>query len=55
MKWQYLESPDGLVAPGVIYDEELGKTCGFSESVIQMPGSRRVLARVLIECLSSMR
>jgi hypothetical protein len=32
LKWQYLESPDGLVAPGVIFDEELGKPCGFGES-----------------------
>jgi hypothetical protein len=32
LKWQYLESADGLVAPGVIYDEKLGKTCGFVPS-----------------------
>lgn len=32
LKWQYLESPDGLLAPGVIYDEKLGKTCGFVQS-----------------------
>jgi hypothetical protein len=29
LQWQYIESPDGLVAPGVIYDQELGRTCGF--------------------------
>lgn len=29
LKWQYIESPDGLVAPGVIYDKKIGRTCGL--------------------------